>query len=109
MAIINGTSGDDTLNGTSGDDTINGLEGNDIITDGAGSDTIDAGPGDLDEIHASVGAGADIYDGGAGLDDIVYYTNALAGVHVSLVDGQAVSISGDAAGIGVDQLLNIED
>jgi Ca2+-binding RTX toxin-like protein len=110
MATIDGTTGDDTLNGTDGDDTINGLEGNDTITDGAGSDIVDAGAGDFDSIHASVGTGTDSYDGGAGTHDIVYYTNALSGVHVSLADGQAYSIAaGDAAGIGIDQLVNIED
>jgi Ca2+-binding RTX toxin-like protein len=110
MATIDGTSGNDTLNGTDGDDVINGLDGNDAITDGAGSDTVNAGAGDFDVIHASLGAGVDIYDGGAGIHDIVYYTNALAGVHASLADGEAYSIGGnDEAGIGIDQLGNIED
>src|ERR671918_656812 len=31
MAIINGTSGNDTLSGTAGDDTINGFGGNDLF------------------------------------------------------------------------------
>ena len=43
FAIINGTSGDDTLNGTAADDTINGLGGNDTINGMGGTDTIDAG------------------------------------------------------------------
>ena len=39
MAIINGTSGGETVNGTTSDDTINGLGGNDTLVDGLGDDT----------------------------------------------------------------------
>ena len=45
MAVVTGTSGNDTLNGTSGDDTINGLAGNDVITPGLGYDVVDGGTG----------------------------------------------------------------
>jgi Ca2+-binding RTX toxin-like protein len=50
MAVINGTSGnntligtdlDDTINGFAGDDLIQGLEGSDTINGGSGADTVD--------------------------------------------------------------------
>lgn len=108
--MLNGGGGDDTLDGGDGNDTLNGGEGADTITDGAGSDHVDAGAGDFDTIYASIGAGSDSYDGGDGLHDLVNYSNALAGVQVSLGKGVATSIqSGDAAGIGTDHLANIED
>ena len=62
MAIINGTSGNDTRNGTAADDQIFGLGGNDVL----------AGLG-----------GADLIDGGAGTDTLSY-EHAAAGVIVSL-------------------------
>jgi Ca2+-binding RTX toxin-like protein len=45
-AVINGTSGDDTLTGTSSADSISGLDGNDVIAGGAGADHVDGGAGD---------------------------------------------------------------
>ena len=46
MAVINGTSGADTLADTSGSDTINGLGGNDTINGGrGGSDVVNGGEG----------------------------------------------------------------
>lgn len=131
MAIINGTTGNDKLAGTAGNDEIFGLEGNDTIegldgndlldggagndtiVDGAGSDTVYGREGD-DDIVASPGTGSDVYDGGTGAAtdiDFVLYTNALAGVVVDLglaSDQARSSGSSDAAGIGVDQLRNIE-
>ncbi len=131
MAIITGTGKDDTLTGTTGadeiyglggndvidgldgDDLLNGGAGNDTITDGAGSDTV-LGRDGSDSIFASPGAGSDTYDGGNGAAnevDIVFYNLALAGVVVDLrlaADQAPSSGTVDAAGIGVDQLINIE-
>jgi Ca2+-binding RTX toxin-like protein len=45
-AVINGTSGNDTLTGTSSADSISGLDGNDVIAGGAGADHVDGGAGD---------------------------------------------------------------
>jgi Ca2+-binding RTX toxin-like protein len=56
MAIITGTSGNDTLTGTSGDDELYGLDGNDILNGGAGHDLLDGG------------TGADTMTGGSGND-----------------------------------------
>jgi Ca2+-binding RTX toxin-like protein len=82
MAIINGTSGNDTRNGTAADDQIFGLGGNDIL----------AGLG-----------GADLLDGGTGTDTATYAAS-LAGVNVSLMTGTASG--GDAEG---DTLVSIEN
>ena len=74
MAIINGTSGNDTRNGTAADDQIFGLGGNDVL----------AGLG-----------GADLLDGGAGIDTASYAASS-AGVNVSLMTG--LGSGGDAQG-----------
>ena len=77
MAIINGTSGNDTLTGTGLADTINGNGGNDTILAGGGNDIIDGGPGD-DAVYGQAGndtiyaySGADRVYGNGG-DDKVY-------------------------------------
>ena len=129
MPLINGTAGDDTLNGTVDADEIYGLDGNDIIYaggggfpgidwiyDGPGDDTV-FGEADMDVIYGS--PGNDTYDGGTGtsgfhgLDiDSVHYESALAGIVVDLrlSIGQVRSAgNGDAAAIGVDTLINIEE
>jgi Ca2+-binding RTX toxin-like protein len=59
MAIINGTSGNDTLNGTNSSDTINGLGGDDTLYGNGGNDTLDGG------------AGADTMYGGTGNDTYI--------------------------------------
>ncbi|MFZ3283356.1 calcium-binding protein, partial [Pseudomonas sp.] len=85
MAVINGTSGADTLTGTSGDDEINALGGNDVIKGSGGADKI---------------------DGGSGVDT-VDYSNSNAGVNVEVRFGTgAVGKGGDAEG---DLLTGIEN
>jgi len=61
MAIINGTSGDDTLNGTNSADQILGFAGNDILNGNGGNDQLDGG------------TGADTMSGGTGND--TYYVD----------------------------------
>jgi len=82
VAVINGTSGDDSLTGTSGDDTINGLGGNDTLIGGDGADLLVGGDG-FDSLIGGSGsdtlransAGSEspfgqggVLDGGAGFD-----------------------------------------
>jgi Ca2+-binding RTX toxin-like protein len=61
MAVINGTSGDDTLTGTSSSDQIYGLDGNDTLSGGGGNDQLNGG------------AGADTMSGGTGSD--IYFVD----------------------------------
>lgn len=90
MAIITGTTGNDTLTGTANADQISGLEGNDTLNGGAGNDVLDGG------------AGADTLNGGTDTDTATY-TNSAAGVTVNLTTG--VVSGGDAQG---DTLTSIE-
>ena len=94
LALIRGTSGDDTLVGTRSRDRIEGLEGNDLLRGGRDRDVLEGGPGNdslsggalsdrmsggegndfltsgtgNDTIHG--GAGDDAVDGGTGNDTI---------------------------------------
>jgi len=65
MAVINGTSGPETLDGTGADDTINGLGDNDTLNGNGGNDTLDGGAGN-DTLDG--GSGNDVLIGGAGND-----------------------------------------
>ena len=135
---LTGTDLADDINGLAGNDSIQALDGADVIHGGDGNDTIYAGAGgfvgidwiydeagddvvfggtDMDIMYGS--AGNDTYDGGTGttgafgLDlDSVDYVGALAGIVVDLrlSSGQVRSVGGlDAAAIGVDTLLNVEN
>jgi len=90
MAVINGTSGTDTLIGTSGADELYGFAGNDSLSGGEGNDLLEGG------------LGADILNGGNGIDTASYATST-AGVTVNLTTG--TGIGGDAQG---DTLSSIE-
>lgn len=125
---INGGDGNDTIDGGLGQDYIDGGAGDDLIRagsssnfvlpefirDGAGNDTV-YGEADEDWIYAS--PGDDYYDGGTGgfvqffENDHVSYGDALAGIVIDLrlPTGHVRSVgTSDAAGIGIDTLVNIE-
>ncbi|MBK9572636.1 MAG: calcium-binding protein [Rhodoferax sp.] len=122
MAIINGTTADDTLIGTVGDDTLGGLDGNDNLSGGAGNDSLDGGNGN-DSLYGEDGndtlvggAGADNLTGGAGNDsldggantsgqnfDFAIYDDATSAVQVNLSLGTATG-----GGVGNDTLIGIE-
>ena len=108
--LLTGSTGDNELSGGAGNDTLSGGLGNDVLYAGDGNDSVDGGDGN-DLIVGGDGAGNDIYNGGAGTDT-VKYTSATAAIVVdlSLTANQAQSVgTGDLAGIGVDQLSNIEN
>ena len=63
MAILQGTSGDDTLNGDSGNDSLNGGIGNDLLFGNAGNDTLRGNQG------------SDVIFGGDGNDFLLGGTN----------------------------------
>jgi len=71
----------DTLDGGAGDDVLEGLGGNDVLTGGPGADTLDGGNG----------------------NDTADYTNAAAGVALSLAGGGS---GGEAAG---DVFIDVEN
>jgi Ca2+-binding RTX toxin-like protein len=68
MAVIDGTSDDDTLNGGDGDDTLNGGDGDDTLDGGGGNDTIN---GDHGADRITVVEGYDVVQAGAGADTLV--------------------------------------
>jgi Ca2+-binding RTX toxin-like protein len=100
MAIITGTSGNDTLSGTSSDDTISGLAGNDSLIGLDGDDSLDGGDGN-DTLNG--GLGNDTLNGGAGASDVANYTGASSPLIVNLATGTKTGGGG-----GIDTLLNIE-
>ncbi len=67
MAIVSGTSGDDTLSGYAGDDSISGMAGNDVIYGHGGDDSLSGGDGN-DTIYADAMDGE--LNGGWG-DDVL--------------------------------------
>ncbi|MFC5358217.1 hypothetical protein ACFPMG_24825, partial [Azospirillum himalayense] len=135
MAVLNGTSGNDTLNGTAGDDTIwgdggadildggdgsdrlNGGNGNDTLFGGAGNDSLfgsgdddlmNGGPGD-DTLSGSIGN--DTLDaGGSGVDTFNY--DVLRGYSIGgttsfyPIDFDLPSLTVDKGGFGIDTLIN---
>jgi Ca2+-binding RTX toxin-like protein len=101
VAIINGTSGNDTLTGTPTADSISGQGGADTLFGGAGNDSLfGGGNGDLLE----GGAGADLLDGGSG-NDTASYASSNAAVIVSLLTN--TGSGGDAQGDVLNSIDNI--
>ncbi len=110
-AIINGTSGNDTINGTqtvsgqslasdendtinglAGNDSLSGLGGNDTISGGTGNDAINGGEGN-DSIYG--GAGVDNINGGVG-NDTIYITGseAISDIMLGGTGEDAISVVG---------------
>ena len=105
IAIIQtALAGNDTIVLSPDDDRMYGFSGDDDIYGNGGNDTLDAGSGDD---WLTGGAGNDTLNGGTG-NDQAWYDDAVAGVIVNLATGTARSIDGDAAGIGIDNLISIE-
>ncbi|MBP2233286.1 VCBS repeat-containing protein [Azospirillum agricola] len=77
MAIIIGTSGDDTLLGSIGADTLDGLDGGDHLDGSLGADSLNGGPGNDTLIGSEATAPlGDTLAGGAG-DDVYLIANPL--------------------------------
>ncbi len=131
-AIINGTSGDDTLTDGTGNDVIRAYEGDDDITVTGGNDRVDAGDGD-DQITIGVSAGRvyvvggegnDVIDASAGLnhrifgndgDDNIIIGTGVSGARVEAGDGDDVidvnNVSGNVVvygGNGDDEIEGID-
>jgi flagellin-like hook-associated protein FlgL len=96
------------ISGSAGADILVGSEGDDVLAGGAGDDDVHAGAGN-DLIVGGNGEGNDIYVGDSG-EDTIKYSSARSGIVVNLEMGVAGSQGGgDAAGIGIDVLAEIEN
>jgi Ca2+-binding RTX toxin-like protein len=114
MAIINGTSGSDTLIGAEENDLINGRAGQDILSGREGNDTLNGGTGS-DTLEGN--SGADLFFGSGGNDRIA--GNDLSGLDDSSNDtvnyaglGRAISLlpTGivEKGTLGTDELIRVE-
>lgn len=112
MAILNGTSGNDTIEGTDDRDEIRGGEGNDALRGNGGDDRIFGEEGD-DRLeggdgrdYLSGGTGNDVVRGGTGDDTLIYVGGN------DILDGQAgsntliIDFAQDAAGNVILDLNN---
>ncbi|MGO1117234.1 calcium-binding protein [Rhodovibrionaceae bacterium A322] len=106
MAIVIGTSGNDSLVGSANDDLILGLAGNDTVAANAGADFVVAGTGDdsvrgnagNDRLHG--GLGNDTLFGGADNDLILGDSSALISSDFEGSDG--VQLRGDSVAVHYD-------
>lgn len=100
----------DFLSGDNGNNIIDGGAGNDVLRGNGGADTLRGGDGDdLFYGGGAAGAGADIYDGGAGSFDHITYQDATSGVTVALgANGASATVSGDVNAAN-DKLIGIEE
>src|SRR5690606_1994505 len=94
---IHGGAGNDTINGGGGNDTLIGNAGNDILNGGAGDDLFVAeGDDDVFFNYASVttddkGAGADVMNGGPGVDKVSYASRVAPGFVTLCTDAAAAT------------------
>lgn len=96
----------DTLTGNSSDNALIGLAGNDTLTGGGGLDTLLGGDGDDLFIGGDFGTGADIYNGGAGVDLVSYFGIASSIVVDLLLTNTAAGATGQ--GLNNDTFISIE-
>ena len=87
------------VDGGTGDDVIGGTPFDDIIAPGAGKDRVSAGGGQ-DTIALNADGSRDVLKGGAGLNELDYFSSAPVTVDTRL--GLASSGSGSGLGSGAD-------
>ncbi|MFC2967763.1 calcium-binding protein [Acidimangrovimonas pyrenivorans] len=110
MALIIGTSGNDSLLGTAGDDTIRGLGGWDTLDGGGGNDRLNAGATDYgggDQIRGSEGNDTIVYSAVSAGDgwNTLSYMNLGSGV-TAVIDGAANTASVQKAS-GTDTIVDV--
>jgi Ca2+-binding RTX toxin-like protein len=89
VALIPGTTFDDSLTGGSGADTLTGDLGNDTLDGGAGTDSLSGGDGNDVLVQVGPASGAEVFDGGLGFDTLRLLSN---GVTVASPNGPLSSI-----------------
>jgi len=110
-----GGAGADLLFGDDGTDTLEGRDGVDQMTGGNGNDTMLGGNGNDSFVEGTIASGADVMDGGAGIDKVTYAARTQP-VSITLDDGIAnegeagegdrfVSIENLTGGTGADTLV----
>ncbi|MBY5999731.1 MULTISPECIES: peroxidase family protein [Alphaproteobacteria] len=99
--LLLGNGLDNVMTGQGGDDTVRGGFGNDLLEGNGGNDRLFGEEGD-DLLNG--GAGDDHIDGGAGIDT-ASYSDAAAGVTVTLASNEQQNTSGS----GNDTLIGIEN
>lgn len=115
--LIGNQNAPNTLDGGAGNDTLIGGNFADLLIGGDGDDTVFGGAGD-DTLVGGSGQGNDFYDGGEGLDTIIY-SSAFNPITVDLTAGTASGIDIDndlifdveriVAGNGDDTLIGSEN
>jgi serralysin len=83
-----GNDGNDTIDGGSSNDQIFGGDGNDRIIGGTGSDRM-FGEDDNDTFIQNATFGADLIDGGSGVDTVDYGADRMVQANIALAEGNA--------------------
>ncbi|MCW1383392.1 M10 family metallopeptidase C-terminal domain-containing protein [Novosphingobium sp. KCTC 2891] len=105
---IEGNAAANVLSGNGGDDVIGGYGGADTLSGGAGAD-IEAGGAGNDTFLTGADGGNDEIDGGTGADT-ANYSKAAAAIVVNLARQSGTGLAaGDAARIGIDHLVSVEN
>jgi VCBS repeat-containing protein len=107
--LTGGAAGDVFIGGTgNGADTLTGSAGNDLLVGGDGNDTLSGGAGN-DVLRGGIGSN-DSMDGGAGIEDLLDFSDGTLAVNFTLVQSAAsTSIVNGTAGLGNnDAYQNIE-
>ena len=89
---ITGSTGANRLVGGSANDTISGNAGNDVILGGAGDDILNGDAGDDTFDEEASANGADVFNGGLGVDTVTYAGRGDAGESITVtMDGVAAN------------------
>ncbi|MEQ8501788.1 MAG: calcium-binding protein, partial [Sneathiellaceae bacterium] len=99
---LTGSAFNDTLLADDNANRLEGGAGDDLLASAGGDDSLLGGDGN--DTLAANGSGADVYDGGAGID-LVNYVNAAAGVAIDLGAG---TTGGAAAGDSLSGVENLQ-
>ena len=100
-----GTNNDDIIRGDEDFNILEGVAGNDEIYGGGGNDVLVTGHGDDklygeegNDILISVGSGTQEYDGGEGVDTLIYNTSYTTSLHPDYINRVEIDLSAGQAG-----------